>query len=306
MALDPVPWFVGGGAEHSPEIARLLAYVASGGATGVINPTDLKVQPTASASSSVRVAPGAGVMLNNYSGGAAQSYVGRNASETTVTIPATTSAGSRVDFVIMSVSDPQYAGAIPASVANGPYTVIERVTSLPMRPHVLLARIDIPVSTSTITASMISDRRKMTQPRRELRSFVTSRTDTFTLNAVSANYSALVPSLSGIMIPTWATRIIVSAGFSGMITNVGPFLGYLSPQLLGQTGTMETRVDENWTGDNRRTTYLAGGELALPVSVRGGSTGFAWLARKTSGTGNLYIDSGSTFTALVEFVEEIE
>ena len=58
MSFDSVPWFVGGGALHSPEVARLLAHAATSGAAGVVTPADLAVSALPVPGASVRVAVG--------------------------------------------------------------------------------------------------------------------------------------------------------------------------------------------------------------------------------------------------------
>ena len=93
MAWDSTPWFVGGGAHHSPEVARVLAYAASSGAEGIVTPEALRVRPLAVPGTSVRIAPGACLIVNRYPGGAWQTYVGRNPVEHTVPITAAGAGG---------------------------------------------------------------------------------------------------------------------------------------------------------------------------------------------------------------------
>lgn len=176
MTWDGRPWFIGGGAQHSPEVARLLAYASTGAAEGVVSPGDLKVAPTAVPGASVRVLAGAGLILNKAAGGSQQTYVAWNPSEDVVSIAATGSGSGRSDLIVARIEDPNMAGepwAVPADRANGQYVftrVISNVTpgttTMPTgQSGIPLARIDIPSSTGTITAGMIVDLRKLARPR---------------------------------------------------------------------------------------------------------------------------------------------
>ena len=166
MATDPVPWFVGGGALHPAEVARLLAYAATSGAAGVVTAGDMAVTQLPVAGTSVRAAVGGAVIPNLYPGGGQQSYIGRAASSTDIPVTATGSGSGRVDLVIARIDDPQYGGTVPADVTVGPYIrfdIIQNVaagsTTLPAGtayPAIVLARLDIPASTATITTSMIT------------------------------------------------------------------------------------------------------------------------------------------------------
>jgi len=171
MAFDPVPFFVGGGALHSAEAARQLAYAVTGGAAGVAAAGDLEITQLPVAGTSVRAASGGAVIPNLYPGGSQQSYTVRAASTTDVSVTATGSGAGRVDLVIARIDDPHYGGTIPADVTVGPYDrldIIQNVaagsTDIPAGlayPAIALARLDIPASTATITTSMITDLRKV-------------------------------------------------------------------------------------------------------------------------------------------------
>ena len=86
MALDSTPWFVGGGAQHSPEVARSLAYASTNGAEGTCGISDLRVQAQSVPNGSVQVIPGAALLLNRYTGGVGQTYALRNATGTDIKV----------------------------------------------------------------------------------------------------------------------------------------------------------------------------------------------------------------------------
>lgn len=178
MALDTVPWFVEGGAEHSAEVARLVAYLATGGAEGVVTSPSFRVQALATPGEGVRVVAGAAVVRNRALGGDYQSYIARQAVETELDTNPSTSAGPRSDLVILRVENPHISGEPwqqPGDVKIGPYVflrVIEGVHSTCRSVHELnlgysaitLARIDFPPSTGTVTAAMITDLRSIVNP----------------------------------------------------------------------------------------------------------------------------------------------
>lgn len=228
MALDSTPWFVGGGAEHSPEVARGLAFAATRGAEGISGITDLKVQAQSVPNGTVRVIPGSGLLLNRYAGGSSQTYSLRNATATDITITATGSGGGRTDMIVARVLDPQYEGSVPSDPTNFQYArlaVIQGVSASAKTakelnlgyPAIALARITLPASTGTVTAGMITDLRRVAQPRRE-RAMVTIF-PAVSLGMPTAAYSAWPISTSQrpiVAVPDWATKVDIVAHVSGV------------------------------------------------------------------------------------------
>jgi len=225
--LDPVPWFVGGGAVHSPEVARLLAYAATAGAEGIIEPTDLKVAPLAVPGQSIRVLPGAGVIKSRAASNARQSYIASNPTETAVGVTATGSGAGRSDLVVLQIEDPNVSGSgwpVPADRAAGPYVFARIIPNVPAgttrlqdvsgyagRSAITLARIDLPASTATVTAGMIVDLRKMCQAR-------TARfydVDSGSGGRLTTNAQAQWPTnVRQVEIPEWATHFIGKVGLN--------------------------------------------------------------------------------------------
>lgn len=169
MAFDSVPWFIGGEAEHSAEAARNQTWIATQGATGVVQPRDMRVTATSTPSGSVNIAPGGAVIESTYQGASQQSYTIRNPTQTSVSIPANNTSGTARRYVWAQVTDPQYEGAQPSDVALGPYTrpvVTTSATPPGSHPAVLLAEIRMGANTATVTQSMIYDAREVANPRR--------------------------------------------------------------------------------------------------------------------------------------------
>lgn len=93
-----------------------------------------------------------------------------------VAIAATGSAGGRSDLIVAQVEDPNMAGEpwqTPTNPAVGPYIFTRVIPNVPagttsLRPlgysgrsAIVLARVDLPASTGTVTASMITDLREL-------------------------------------------------------------------------------------------------------------------------------------------------
>lgn len=228
MALDNTPFFVGGGAQHSPEVARTLVYAGTRGAEGIVGLGDLKVQAQSTPTTTVRVSPGAGIILNRYPGGGQQSYTLRNATQTDVAITATGSGGGRTDLVVARVLDPQYEGSAPSDPVTFQYAKLAVIQGVPSGtktakelnlgyPAIALAKITLPSSTATVTSAMITDLRRVAQPRRE-RAMVTVFPDT-TWSIPTAGYSSW-PITSAqrplVSVPDWATRVDIVAHMSGV------------------------------------------------------------------------------------------
>lgn len=229
MAFDPKAWFIGlAGVEHSAELARMLAWVSTSGATGIIEPADLQVRAQTAPNGTVRIAPGGFVVKSRYSGANQQSYAGRAPSETELAIPATGESGGATRYVVVQVLDPDYpgGGSVPtgateeeAEAAANAYTYVRPVVVSSLsgsRTEVPLAKIVQPKNTTAITREMITDIRKLSLPWRD--SEVYSRpnvgSDTGQYLASRAKGGEWFPNGGNNVsfdIPEWCTRIIIRA-----------------------------------------------------------------------------------------------
>lgn len=312
MALDPVPWFIGGGAEHSPDVARMVAYAATGGSSGVLGNLDFLVTPLPVPGTSVRVAAGAAVIPNGYLAGpdfGKQSYIARAASVTDVPIAATGSGAGRSDLVVVRIDDPQFGGQAPASVQNGPYdrfAVISNVaagtTTLPTNlgyPAVLLARIDLPPSTGTVLASHITNLRKVAQPRRTRDLYNTQPTLTTSISSVTV--ADLAPqSNRNIAIPSWASQVKIV----GHIAGVRAITANITGNLLGAFGSVAGIAGVAYDMDvTSRATLMVADTLTIPAALRGTTQTLRLQANRTSGTGILRTDQYTSVLWDVEFLE---
>jgi len=238
MAVDPVPYVVHG-AKHSADVFRQALHDSTGGAEGVSMPTDLHVRQTGTPSNQVRVRPGGVLIPNTYQGGAGQSYAGRNASETLVDVPASDSTGAKSWNIIFRVQDPQFGGPEPADKESGPYSFIECVAKSAniSDPHYVLAEVNVPKSTATITNAMITSKRKLAQPKREQLMFGRPRVaedESRNLGFTVADGGEYFtggggnPNAFEVDVPEWATRIMIDASWMSVryAGNTNPYGHY--------------------------------------------------------------------------------
>ncbi|MEU1592766.1 hypothetical protein ABZ468_07870 [Streptomyces sp. NPDC005708] len=233
MTWDPIPWFVENTAA-SEEVLRLIVEAAVSGGEGIISPSDLLVTALDAPADKVQVGPGAMVAKRRAAaGGGAQSYAARNPTVDVVDIVPTGADGPRSDLIIARIEDP-YGGETwptPEDPTVGPYVwtrVISNVppgtTSIldvdPDSTAITLARIDLPASTSTITAAMVTDLRQMARPRTQTtRRYIYGAwttpddvgpvTDVWEGFPLGASWSDKVPE--------WATHAAVHVHITGLL-----------------------------------------------------------------------------------------
>lgn len=322
MSFDPVPYFVGGGAQHSPEVMRTLAYAALAGAEGITGPTDLKVVPLATPGTSVRALPGSVAVLNRSTGGSQQTYAGRNGTEDVVAVAPTGSAGGRSDLVVARVEDPFMAGnqwPAPTDPTTGPYIFTRIIPNVPAgttrlqdiaayagQSAATLARIDIPANTGTITAAMIKDLRRMANPHnaRTLDAFIGTGGDlTSAVEVVWPTNATLVD------VPPWATRLRGVINIMGMVQSGGNVSAELRAR-IGSSGDYTVGATSVFDNDTAATTAERQAlafpiDVAIPANKRGKPQPVAILARRTAGPGKITARGGTTVTFDFYFTEDV-
>ncbi|MFI1012675.1 hypothetical protein [Streptomyces sp. NPDC020965] len=322
MPWDSVPWFTEGGAEHSSEVARLLAYAAFAGAEGIIGGSDLQVRALSSPAAGVQITTGACAILNRASGGKYQAYAARLPSADQINIAATGSS-ARSDLIVARIENPYSYGETwphPNDPANGPYVFTRAISGVPRTTTrvkqvraadsaIALARIDIPAHTSSITQGMIKDLREMASPRRRrvvraLRGVWTSPDE-----VGNTKYPAWEEFPNGarwdIEVPEWATSATIMATWAGLDQrNARDSYGRLRVK-LGSVATSETRFHCDFTGSHQRFTFVGGGTVSIPSSMRGNVYDAVLEGCGESGyTGVLEADGGAAVFLDVEFVED--
>ncbi|WP_086732657.1 hypothetical protein [Streptomyces glaucescens] len=309
MALFPRP-ILTNGATHSAQQFRMLVRDLSNGSEGVTQGDDLKVTQRATPGGGVLVGDGSAVVrgrANVFQG----SYSACNIGAVDVPIAATGAGGGRSDMVVLRIEDPEYEGSInPATGEVAYFQVISNVsssaTTIPdSRTAIPLARIDIPASTSTITNAMITDLRKVANPRRSRYVATQSPASLSTAIGASTSYSYFSTAAGwSVSIPDWATKAIVKVDVSPIRYDTGPFWGYLSATFGSSLTVQPTTLDDNQSGV-RRIAGIIADTLTIPASYRGTSQllRVRAAAAATGQTGRIYIDTGTTLAVDVQFEE---
>lgn len=299
------------GATHSAQAFRMLIRDLARGNEGITEGPDLKVTQLSTPGSSVQVADGSGIIrgrANVFQG----SYSFCNVGSGNVSIAAT-GASPRSDMVIVRVEDPQYEGTLnPATDPIVYFQVIPNVsasaTTIPDgRTGIPLARIDIPASTSTITNAMITDLRKIANPRRETASFNHSPTSLSAEITGSSNVYSYFSTEPGwnIPVPTWASRARIRINIWGMRLTTANFFG-AARALWGSSGLVvqAVTIDDNGGAALRRIPHGIADTLTIPDTYRGTSQLLRVQAAGASGnTGRVSVDGSSTFAYDIEFEE---
>ncbi|WP_167131922.1 hypothetical protein [Paramicrobacterium chengjingii] len=329
MAFDPVPWATGGGAKHSPEVARTDTYGNSDGTEGIIKVGDLKVVPLDVPGTAVNVNPGSGRALNRHPGHAGETYTLRNATATEVPIASTGSGAGRSDLIVARVEDPFLQGSPyspPADVEVGPYVFARVISNVPagtkrlqdVSGHesdtgITLARVDLPASTGTITGAMITDLRKVAAPKQHTQplfySLVSGDTETLTATGENGEVwpNASTNSWGNLEIPEWATHAYIQVQWNSVFVPPGSSYGQMWLQ-VGGTGAGAPLVTQrsNWdspnsTGNTRMVFALAD-YRSIPASLRGTSQRVYPYARILGGTSSTYPTINASSSCQVTFV----
>ena len=308
MAFFPAP-ILTNGAYHPAQQFRMLVRDLSNGAEGITQGDDLKVTQRSTPGGGVTLGDGSGVIRgrdNVFQG----SYSVCNIGSVNVDI-APTGATPRSDMVIVRVEDPEYGYSrnpetdnivFPQVISN----VSSSATTIPDgRTGIPLARIDIPASTATITNAMITDLRRVANPRRSRYVATQSPASLSTAIGASTSYSYFSTAAGwNVSIPDWATKAIVKVDVSPIRYDTGPFWGYLSATFGSSLTVQPTTLDDNQSGV-RRIAGIIADTLTIPSSYRGTSQllRVRAAAAATGQTGRISIDTGTTLVADVQFEE---
>lgn len=310
MALFPAP-ILTNGATHSAQQFRMLVRDLANGAEGITQGDDLKVTQRSTPGGGVTVGDGSAVVrgrANTFQG----SYAACNIGSVNVDIAATGAGGGRSDMVILRIEDPEYEGSLnPATDQIAYFQVISNVsasaTTIPDgRTGIPLARVDIPVNTSTITTAMITDLRKVANPRRS-RTLVTQSPASISSAIGSSTSYSYFSTAAGwnITIPDWATKAIVKIDVSPIRYDLGNFWGQISATFGSSLSTQAITLDDNQGSGTRRIPAIIADTLTLPASYRSTTQllRVRAAALSTGQAGRIYVDSGTTLVADVQFEE---
>lgn len=297
MTWDPVPYFVEGGAQHSAEVMRTIAYSLLGGQEGVMGAFDLRALPKNPPGSGIRIMPGNGGILNRATGHDNEEYIIRNPDEENVATNPTTTSGSRSDLIIAQIRNPYLSGEpwqVPADKANGPYIYSDVIQGVPSNTKdvvslglgysaIPVCRLDIPANTATIEQSMIKDLRVVVNPLTGILASAESSAaaqlwsdskpcpSNAHLTPADSTYRIYPPEASWqISVPEWATE-------ADVFVDIDPYaLGNQwgsSKFILGSSQTRDCLFDVNYSsnfGDGgMRCRILTTGSMPINASDRG-------------------------------------
>ena len=318
MAMERVPYLVGGGFQHSAEIMRAALAASTSGAEGIVLPGDFRVGPLPVPGTSVVVDPSNALIRNSYGGGGAQTYAVRAPQQTELPIQATGSAGGRTDLIVARIDDPTYAGTAfdPETFEAAKFEVVRGVpantrTAKQLNlgyPAVEIARVTLPASTGTVTSKMITDLRRVALPRRErglLTVYPAGSVKAGTAHAAAPVYNSWPfrpeerPTL---YVPEWATQIQVVVNVSGAYyvkgSSAESVLGLRTG--FGSLGSQNGIAVETTTGRHH---YSIVGTHAIPASRRGTEQLLNVQAQQTQGDGKFWGDYQTSVGIDYEFSE---
>lgn len=242
MTFQNTAWAIDG-ALLTSSLARRAEYAAVGGAQGIVNKADLKVTQLGTPGVGILIAPGVGLVNNDYQTTVNETYVVSNPS--THTIPSgsmpSSNPSARSFIVAVVVGDPDFSqtGHPFMQVTDPPAgteesfnyvrPVLIQVANSSIKtldvdyPALVLARIDLPANSTTVTNAMITDLRKLARPRQS-QEILVSPAGAWD----SGSNIARIPSGSSfgnwgsgqyapsIVIPSWATRAIMVCSVNGV------------------------------------------------------------------------------------------
>lgn len=337
MALDPVPTWIHG-AKHSGDILRQGTFNQTGGAEGVSSPTAFRVRATQTPSNQVRVDPGGLLMLSPWDEG--QTYSMRNASETLVEVPASSSLSENTWYINAWVNDPNKpGGTVPVSTQFGPYNFL---TCDPApnnnNPAYACAQINVPKNEATIVQDYIEDLRELAQPRKDYSVFARPRImeDEGTQIKLTSRYmngsdvfwgslfpgGSNVPNEGTIFLPSWATYMVISAKWMGIVAHSGEnawgryWIEFgdeyrehsWSNGRQYEFSTQQFGFNTTGTTGNYRTEWSLDDARAIPAKLRGKNVKFAFKAGLDSAasTSGITMDYLGGLSVRVDYVQRPE
>jgi hypothetical protein len=309
VTLARVPLMING-ADHPAQTFRMMLRDLARGNEGVTEGNDLIVTALSTPDGAVQVNDGSGVIkgrANTWQG----HYTAYNIGTTLVPV-APTGASPRNDLLVMRVIDPEYEGSLdPAVDAIVRFEIVSGVGAAATAPPsgysaIALARITIPPFTSTITQAMITDVRRIANPRRERRMFTASPSSLVQTSTADGIWRDLSSANWSVAVPTWATTARIRIDVSSLRFASGAAFGAIRP-VFGVAGAgvgQASNFDDNQSGV-RRAAVTAADTIGVLGLVRGTSqTLKAQMALFAGNTAPVGTDTATTYIADIEFSEE--
>ncbi|MFE6334011.1 hypothetical protein ACFVOK_12425 [Streptomyces sp. NPDC057798] len=305
MTLQP-PMMVRG-ADHSARAMRLMIRDLARGRQGVAGSEDLKVRPLETPGPGVRVGDGSALIhgARPWQGAYTQSNIG----DTVVDVPPTGPV-ARTDLLVLRIEDPEFEGdRDPRREEIGYFHLIQGIgaqdtAALREMTAIPLARITIPRNTATISAGMITDLRRLANPRTERTLRTVHPTTTEEVPGKHGQWAAWPKEAAwDVDVPAWATTATVVVTLSGLRAGPGSVYAELRTR-LGERAAKPTVVDDDGTTTRRSSVTLAD-TLAVPPTHRGTRQHLAVEINQNDkyGDGDLTVAKGTTVTLDVAFTE---
>lgn len=322
------------GAQLTSALVRRGTFASSSGAEGVVLRDDLKVTQLAVPGIGVLISAGVGLALNKYQGATPnETYVVSNPS--THTIPSIEMPASNPSpksyIVAVVVGDPDFSQTGHPWMAPSDPPLGQELTFQYVRPTLIevspgattlagnfpglvLARIDVPASTTTIINSYITDLRALANPRQSQQIFVSGSGVWNALTVYLDDGAAHVDwgtsqFLPQVKIPSWAKRAIMINTVNGIqildtAINIG---GKLRGQMGAVTGPL-TVFDLPTATGAARINLQAAGEFDV-TSIAGTTVnlnveGYQDVPASPTSNQRLRLTTGSQMVFDVRFFEE--
>ncbi|MFD6534947.1 hypothetical protein [Streptomyces goshikiensis] len=306
MTLAQAPLLTNG-ATHSAQTFRMMVKDLARGAEGVTEGGDLKVAPL--------TVPGGGVLVGDGSGiirGRAVPWQGHytayNIGTEQVTI-APTGGTPRTDMVVLRVLDPEYEGSRnPAKDKIVAFEVVSGVSAAATTPPpgfsaIPLARINLPANTGTITAAMITDLRRIANPRRERRIQMV-RGFPYSQAPRGADWWADWPPEARVQfeVPSWAVT-------ANIVTQIGVrFSGQPHTRWRHKFGPLfgaEVVMDDDAISGSSRGTIMLADTPQITPALRGTAQILSLQHNALPGSFDIDVNAGSNCVFDLEFVEGV-
>ncbi len=300
------PALLTNGGTHQSDLVRRFQRSVTLGNEGIDFGGDLKVQQTSTASTSIVVGPG-GAFVRGRASALQGTYYVSNPDDHTVANAVPSLATVQHYLVVLRVLDPAYEGTADPNLNMNRIEVLSTATGGTTLPAgvsgVVLARLEVPANTTTVTSAMIVDLRRMANPRRDRRLQPVFIPAVDALEAASGTREFWPDAATiSVPVPTWASLMNVVVTMTGVSSRVGSTDGN-TRVLLGGQATQAVGFNHDWAGSTQRLVLPTGGALGITSAMRGTNQTLRTDAVRGNTTGTLEANAGTTVFFDFEFVE---
>lgn len=309
-------------------LARLGQYVATGGAEGIAQISDLKVVPLDTPGNGVKIYSGGVAILNRYQGEIPdQTYMAYNPTGDILgagDMPPS-SASARSHLVCVVVGDPEFSSVgHPFMLATDPpvgtedtfqYVRTVIIQNVPASttsfdqlnlnyPAYALARIDLPANTTTVQSNHITDLREMAAPRNKIEQWHVSAAVADPLSVAVANTYEYWPDNSQklVFIPKWASYVYITGFIEGfrIASSIGAAKMRIGSLAAGIATPASAFDDTMASGNADRRAINMGGFVYIPPAYRGTNQYWQIQATVTATSQNNKLNTDSWTTCMVQ------